>query len=514
MSQKPNILMIMTDQLRADWLGCMGHPVVKTPNIDALAAQGTKFTNFHVATPVCMPNRGSIFTGRYPSVHGLRHNGLHLPLDQSTFVEVLRDGGYNTALIGKSHLQPFTGMATQKAGKITGNANFPEARKDAASYEMEHPDNYEQDGHFEFPKPHYGFDHTDIVTLHGTTCSGHYLQWLREQRPDWAELRDPKNQLPHNYTCPQAVRTPIPEDLYSTSYIKMRGVEYLNAQDDKKPFFAFVSFPDPHHPFNPPGKYWDMYSPQDFSVDLPFEAHQNPTPALQACKDQLEDGTRFTAAQKLFMARDQELREAMALSAGMITMIDDAIGELIAALKANGQWDNTIVIFNADHGDYLGAFNLLLKGPIAHHSINRVPCIIRDPASDQAVVRDDLCSSLDLGPTLMARAGLDPYNGLHGQDLFGGNGRETLMIEHEDSSPKPGFKQIANVRTLLSATHRLSVYRGEEWGELYDLQADPDETRNLWDDPTAAAVKSGHLVQLTEAMIAAVDTSPWPKYLA
>ena len=322
-----------------------------------------------------------------------------------------------------------------------------------------------------------------MVTLHGDTCGGHYLQWFREQTDDWAALRDPANELPHNYSCPQAYRTPIPEELYPTSYVRTKAVEYLNAHDGKNPFFAFVSFPDPHHPFNPPGKYWDMYSPEDFSVDVPFEAHQNPHPALQACKNQLEDGTRFTKAQKLFMARDQELREAMALSAGMITMIDDAVGELIATLKANGQWDNTVVIFNSDHGDYLGAFNLLLKGPIAHHSINRVPCVIRDPADETETVRDDLCSSLDLAPTLMARAGLDPYYGLHGQDLFGTARRETLLIEHEDSSPKPGFSQIANVRTILSATHRLSLYRGEDWGELYDLQKDPDETNNLWDDP-------------------------------
>ncbi|MAM60079.1 sulfatase-like hydrolase/transferase, partial [Maritimibacter sp. UBA3975] len=101
MTERPNILVIMVDQMRADWLGVAGHPVVRTPNIDALAAQGTRFTDFNVATPVCQPNRASILTGRYPSVHGLRHNGLSLPYSQSTFVEALRASGYATALIGK-----------------------------------------------------------------------------------------------------------------------------------------------------------------------------------------------------------------------------------------------------------------------------------------------------------------------------------------------------------------------------------------------------------------------------
>ena len=114
MTDHPNILMIMTDQHRADWLGCNGHPVVKTPHIDALAARGTNFSNFNVATPVCMPNRASILTGRYPSVHGLRHNGLYLPVSETTFVEVLRAAGYDTALIGKSHVQPMTDRAPQR----------------------------------------------------------------------------------------------------------------------------------------------------------------------------------------------------------------------------------------------------------------------------------------------------------------------------------------------------------------------------------------------------------------
>ena len=105
---RPNFLFIMTDQHRWDWLGCAGHPVVKTPNIDALAAAGTRFGNFHVTSPVCMPNRASFMTGRYPSTHGLRYNGCVLPANTNCFTDVLAAAGYRTASIGKSHLQPFT----------------------------------------------------------------------------------------------------------------------------------------------------------------------------------------------------------------------------------------------------------------------------------------------------------------------------------------------------------------------------------------------------------------------
>ena len=213
MSDRPNILYFMTDQHRADWLGCAGHPVVKTPNIDSLAARGTRMTQFHVTTPVCMPNRGAIFTGRYPSVNGLRHNGLPLPTDANTFVDILHDAGYRTAQIGKSHLQPFTDQPLTRADEDhVANDAFPEATKpDGSDYSHEHPSKYEMAELYEFPENYYGFDHVRMVTNHSDKCGGHYLQWLRSKTNEWKEMRDWANQLDHDYTCPQAVRTSIPE---------------------------------------------------------------------------------------------------------------------------------------------------------------------------------------------------------------------------------------------------------------------------------------------------------------
>src|SRR6267154_1461831 len=106
-SSRPNFLLFITDQHRADYLGCYGHPVLATPNIDSIAVRGTRFTRFYVATPVCMPNRSTLMTGRMPSVHGVRSNGLPLSLQSNTFVDALRAAGYMTALVGKSHLQNF-----------------------------------------------------------------------------------------------------------------------------------------------------------------------------------------------------------------------------------------------------------------------------------------------------------------------------------------------------------------------------------------------------------------------
>lgn len=126
-------------------------------------------------------------------------------------------------------------------------------------------------GRYAFKTPYYGYQHVDMVTTHGDRCGGHYQQWFREKADDWEALHDDANQLPHNYTCPQAYRTPIPEDLYPTANVRDRAIDNLaGRKGEADPFFAFVSFPDPHHPCNPPGKYWDMYAPENFDLALPY----------------------------------------------------------------------------------------------------------------------------------------------------------------------------------------------------------------------------------------------------
>ena len=522
MSKRPNILYIMTDQHRADWLGCAGHPVVKTPNIDSLAARGTRFTNFYVTSPVCMPNRGAIFTGRYPSVNGLRHNGLPLPADANTFVDVLRAGGYHTASIGKSHLQPFTDRPiTREDESPEVNPKVPEARKpNGVQYDDEQPEAYEGTQYHELPSPYYGFDHVRMVTDHSDLCGGHYLQWLKRQTNEWAELRDRENQLPHGYSNPQAFRTRLPEELYPTSYIREEAKSYLNARrDEDDPFFAFVSFPDPHHPFTPPGKYWDMYDPEDFDVDLPYDAHANPPPQLREWKRRMDDGIAPSNLQQAFMAPKHQLKEAMALTAGMIAMIDDAVGEILATLEANGQAEDTIVIFNSDHGDYMGAFSLLLKGPFAHGSVNRVPFIWADPERSGGGVADGLAASIDIGPTLLERCGLLPYYGIQGKsflDQLGGGApaRDAVLIEHEENKVYPGFEKRPNMRNLVTPSHRMTIYKGLDFGELYDLRDDPNETRNLWDDADAAPQKAEMMIALNQAMLEAIEPGPWPKRFA
>ena len=517
---RPNFIFFITDQHRADWLGCSGHPIVKTPNIDSIAANGTRFDNFHVASPVCMPNRASLLTGRYPSQHGLRYNGCTLPQNANTFVDVLGASGYKTAAIGKSHIQPF--LDTAPIGRISSKTGpILEAwKEDQKDYSQEEPGKYLSNNRYEFKTPYYGYQHVDMVTSHGDLCGGHYQQWFRERAPNWAELQDRENQLPHNYSCPQSYRTPIPVELYPTTYIKNQAIEYLKSStSEDNPFFLFVSFPDPHHPFNPPGKYWDMYSPSDFEPNLSYEDHKNPTPPMQFMYQNWKNGGGQLTPQTATMIEREHIKEAMALTAGMIAMVDDAIGEIITALNNSNQTDNTIICFNSDHGDYLGDFNMILNGALPFKSITRVPFIWLDPQQQQQPYSKTLSSTIDLSATILDRAGIDPYFGIEGKTLLSSMSkdeklRNELLIEYNDGGARLGFKTPARVRSLLTEKFRFTFYLDQDWGELYDLNKDPNETNNLWNKAEYKDIKAELSLSLNQSLTGLMDESPQSKRLA
>jgi len=522
--RKPNFLVFVTDQQRADWLGCYGHPVVKTPNIDALAARGTRFDEFHTAMPVCMPNRASLLTGRSPSVHGLRHNGCVLSERANTFVDVLAAGGYRTAAIGKSHLQPFTDLPP-KGRPVFETGPIAEAWKpETSAYSQEQPASYADDKPYAVDTPYYGYQHVEMVTGHGDRCGGHYGQWFRRTHPNWKALHDPTNALPHNYTCPQAYRTPVPESSYPTAWIGERAAAWIGQQKSaEEPFFAFVSFPDPHHPFNPPGRYWSMYDPEQFEVSLPYDAHKNPPPPLRHMREKWERQEVEATSQAAFYADDQALREAMALTAGMITMIDDEIGKVLAALDESGQADNTVVIFTSDHGDYLGDFNLLLKGCVPTRALTRVPFIWAEPKASEAKTCTALASTIDISSTVLDRAGLRPFWGMQGRSLKDcievgsaaeGTPRDALLVEHHDGGPRMGFEKAARVRCLLTNRWRLTLYKDQDWGELYDRESDPGETFNLWASPDHATKRAELTERLAQEMINMMEESPRADLLA
>jgi arylsulfatase A-like enzyme len=527
MNARPNFLFIMTDQHRADHLGCYGNPLVRTTNIDGLAGRGTRFDRFYTATPICMPNRATLMTGRMPSLHGSRHNGIPLSLNATTFVDIMRAAGYDTALIGKCHLQsisesvPTIGLPEQHPDKLAPPEHLREADRTwpaSGRYDQELRSTWHGHPDFELALPYYGFSHVELAVGHGDQVTGHYERWLSARQANADSLRGRKNQLPGNhYTAPQAWRTRIPEELYPSSYVAERTIAYLEQHAGKagQPFFLQCSFPDPHHPFTPPGKYWNMYDPVDISLPPSFNAGEHLVPPhLQQLYIEREQAGANRDGQRAFAITEAEARQAIALTYGMITMIDDAVGRILQCLSSAGLANNTIVIFNADHGDFMGDHQLLLKGALHYQGLVRVPFIWSDPeAQSTGLVNSGLCGTIDLARTILDRAGLEGYNGMQGVSLLqaiegGETGHDAMAIEEHQRRGYMGFKNNFRARSLITEDHRLTLYEGVEWGELYDLRSDPAEMHNLWDDPGAAHTQHRLTERLARKLMELTDTSP------
>ena len=523
MSKQPNFLFIVTDQHRADHLGCYGNEVVKTPNIDSLAQQGQRWDRLYVANPICMPNRASIMTGRMSSLHGSRHNGIPLSKDHINFVELLKDAGYETGLIGKSHLQSFTGLpATNvfqpKEGSAVPSPELRDAFRDnrhGVEYDLEITTQWDTPLAERIEDDFYGFKHVEVTTDHGDHAGGDYLLWAREQREDFDQLVGPENALPdERINAPQAWRTAVPEELYSTTWVADRSEAWLTERSkDDAPFFLQMSFPDPHHPFTPPGKYWDMYDPAD--IELPESFGKGQLPPIKAMQEAMQNGTDPRDNQSPFAVTPDEAKDIIALTYGMATMIDDAIGRVLAKLEALGEKDNTIVIFTSDHGDYMGDHSLMLKLLLHYQGLIRVPFIWSDPTAESSDQTDSgLASSIDIPATILARAGIQPFNGMQGRDLLSAGAPEAVIVEEDSQRTMTGFDKPQRVRTVVTERYRMSLREGEDWNELYDLVEDPHELHNVYDDPKFAAVRNEVTAIMLRKMIELQDRAPLPAYRA
>ncbi|MEO7241715.1 MAG: sulfatase-like hydrolase/transferase [Variovorax sp.] len=525
-AQRPNFLLFITDQQRADHLGAYGNRVVRTPHLDALAREGFLARRCYVASPICMPNRASLMTGRLPSVHGARHNGIPLSFAEVTFVERLRETGYATALVGKGHLQNISGNKPMwpppSAPPTAGEARRPESGR----FDQEWEPAWNANDDFAMQTPYYGFDAVRLVINHGDTAGGDYRRWLQREHPDVAALTGPKHAIPTPEfalaTHQQAWRTRVPEELSTTSYVGAQSNQLLEqfAKADQ-PFFIQCSFPDPHHPFTPPGRFWDMYRPEDMTLPSSFHALvSGPAPHRAWMHAERDAGRAKKNTPAMFAADEREVREALALNYGSIAHIDETIGKVLARLTELRLDQNTVVLFTSDHGDYFGDHQLLWKGPLHYQGLIRVPLIWRDSTPSGIRETSQLCSTIDIAPTILARAGCLPYNGIQGVSLLRAIetdeslGREELLIEEEGQRTMFGFAARTRMRTLQTKRYRLSIYEGEDWGELYDIDSDPGESRNLWNGSTSTELRQNLLHRLALAMIRYTDTSPHPTALA
>lgn len=466
MTEKMNVLFIITDQQRSDHMSCAGNPILKTPNIDSIGNNGMRFTNYFCTTPICMPNRASFFTGIYPSVHGTRSNGINLDPNISTISEVLRTQGFHTASIGKLH---FNFYAPSYKKKVKSLENI----QDWMLGKIKSP----------IPTPYYGFDEVILTTGHGDVCSGTFVEWLEEQQYENLDLFKNRMRAIFEYYYD----TILPEELYPTTYITDKTVEFLENYSEgdnrDKPFFLHCAYNDPHHPVCPPGKYKDMYKPEDIVLPSNFKDGE------QLLKHKFLGQYLSSNYTHLMPQRvDEEVAKTfMALTFGSIAMIDDGVGKILNTLEKTRMADNTMVIFTSDHGDYCGDHGLILKGPAHFRSVINMPLLWRIPDLTQTSVSNSLVSTVDLPKTILKLLGIkERYHPepMQGRDITPilrnphEKVREQILIEHDEELAKD---MIMRLRTLVTENHRLTLYDGyEDYGDIFDYKSDPDEINNLW----------------------------------
>ncbi|MFW9950024.1 MAG: sulfatase [Candidatus Thorarchaeota archaeon] len=475
MSEKMNVIFILSDQHRGDHMSCAGNTVLKTPNLDKLASEGVRFTSAYVANPICMPNRASIFTGLYPNMHGARTAGMNLPMNVPTFPEALLKNDYHTIQIGKLHLQFMLQPLVKGARSYEFGAAWMSSDRGWENMKEQ------------LPIPYYGFKEVELVIGHGDVCTGHYFDWLKEKAPYIIE--EIRKKAKQRLYTKSMYETDIPEEYYPTSYITERSINFLERYNKgdygDKSFFLNISYPDPHHPVCPPGKYKNMYNPEDVKLPLNFEDLKN-LKAHPILGENLNNP--FFRAMVLKIADEKEVKEFTASTYGAISMIDYGIGRILNTLEKLDLAENTMVIYTSDHGDNMGEHGLILKGPSPCNGVLNVPMIWKVPRIAKPAVSNSLISSLDISKTILNLLKINEKD--HPSDMQGIDItpilknpnmklRDCCFIEHDEEIDN--FNLQVRVRHLITEDYKLSVYENQKgYGDLYNRKDDPNELINLW----------------------------------
>ena len=511
------VLVIVADQLRADHTGFGGLGFDHTPHLDSIAERGTVFERAHATNPSCMPSRASLATGRWPSVHGTRTNGIPLDPLAETVMTSLAAAGWTCAAVGKLHLQtlgwPFEQHQLDEIA--TTNPWSHDNRPNAAGRDLDVDLEWENIARHRaelvpLPADYYGFSSVDLVSGHGDGASGHYWHWLLEHGVDPAALAGFANSPNPSSLWSEVWETAMPAELSTSSYVAERTVEQImRAAERDGPTFIFASFPDPHHPFCPPAEYASLIDPAD--VELPASFHQDPEGLAPHVRLMLERrGTPNIDSTITFAITEAQYREAMVAQLGLIKMLDDAVGRIMAAVDAAALTDETAIIFTADHGDHFGDHGLILKQLVHYEAVTRVPLVVTG-AGAVAPRSNALVSNADVAPTILDIAGVDHFRGIQGRSLqpvLGGaaaDHRDAILVEEDMPIGVEGLPAPVRMRTLIADAGRLTVYHGHGIGELYDFDSDPTEQSNRYGDAGARPLQNGLQDRLAYEVIDLAD---------
>jgi arylsulfatase A-like enzyme len=480
MNNRPDFLVICTDQQRSDSLGCAGNARARTPHIDSIAENGVRFDRHSTPMQICSPSRATMLTGLYPRHHRLAVNGMALPADVPTVTDTLVRNGYRTHGVGKQHLQPLLAPAKY-------------AMPDSRAF-------WQSPGSETWNGPYYGYQTVDLLLGESDTAhlAGHYARWLKENHPESVAKLLPESASEAPPTDLDEIwRSPIAPDHHYNSWIADRAIEFLEQEEPgDESVFLFVSFPDPHHPFDPPIPYADRFSPETMPLPEVTDEELKSQPGYYgelypkgegfrelywAGRTDLEAGSMITTES----ISDDSMRRAIAYTHAMNAMIDDQVGRILGALQRSGRADNTVVIFTTDHGELLGDHGLLHKGPPPYRQLTEVSFLVRGPGIPAGRAIDALTSHIDLAPTLLDLAGLGQaghaFDGFSMVPLMKGN--TASLREYDFGEYHPTARMDLYNQTVRTRDWRLTLYpEHPEWGELFDLRKDPGERLNRFAD--------------------------------
>jgi arylsulfatase A-like enzyme len=498
------ILFITTDMMRWDAMGYYGDPYAQTPNLDQLAAEGIRYDSARNQNPLCMPCRNSLITGQYPRTNGSWNNGIPLPHEVTTIANVLHDeAGYRTGLIGKAHWEPFSA-----------------------------PESMESDlGIHNRYGPLRGFDFAKLQAHGSVPFNSHYNIWLRKNYPEYADAYYQLLDLSGGHsqmivegggeTGALFVKdSPIPRELYQTDWTTDNAIRYIDSLDDEEDWFVWASYGDPHHAYDPPVEE-DYINWKDIA---PYDAFGESDEQRMAWLDdkpwhwrEWYTGDHFISFEAIegYSYRDNlksdHVREIHQKIYNSNKLIDDGIGKMMKYLEDKGVLDDVDIFFTPDHGGMDGAYGTLLIGPSMTDHICRLPMIWKPAknANVPAAVVNSPVGIIDLSPTFCQIAGVDVPEWMDGKPLPASNadgdsqGREYSFTQYESHTPDASIimnSMFANgIKCVLY--ERSMTYEGTE-GELYDLNEDPGELMNLWDDPKYAAVKADMIETIRKDLLA------------
>ena len=447
MSDRPNVLIVYADEHRADCLGAYGNADIRTPALDGLAAEGVLFENCFASFPVCTPSRYSFLSGLHVHEHAGWTNRCTLAARIDTFPRAMRRAGYSTAAVGKMHFTP----------------TYLDVGFDRMLL-------CEQDGDGRWDDDY----HRGLMRL-GLVDSGDLIDQRSEYRCRAGD---------EYWETFGAKRSDLDEEHHSTTWIGSRAVEEIerwNGSGD----LLMVGFVKPHHPFDPPGEWFDMYDPAALTL---------PPDWTSECLDRdiaIHEG--YFPHEKLTEAA---LRRAMAAYYATISQIDHWCAKMLEALRARGMYDDTMIVYTADHGDYMGCHHMLLKGGHMYDPLVRVPLIVKYPGGGKGARSPDLTSCVDLAPTILGAAGLPPSPGMKGLDLAsGGGGRDVVFAESHGG------------RHVMARTRDRKLLTEGQRSFLFDLERDPCEFMDVSGD----AAYSADLADLRAAAAEWRDASRLPE---